>query len=107
MFGNLKRNLVIEKAYDLWRRQAGLDLKAEVSKFPYERQIEYRDMLRESQKSMDANELEVAVIMILPFVQFLGLAEKAEVNNLIDAWAHRAQIRGTIASQFKQALYSA
>lgn len=107
MFGSIKRGFVIEKAYEIWRTQAGLDLKSLVSQFPSERQIEFRDMLRESQKSMGATEEEVAVLMIMPFVQFLEMSSKAEVNNVIDAWAHRSQVRATLVAQFKQQLYSA
>jgi hypothetical protein len=32
MFGYFKRSYGIEKAYDLWRREAGVDLKSEVAK---------------------------------------------------------------------------
>lgn len=107
MFGHIKRGFVIEKAYEIWRTQAGLDLKSLVSQFPSERQIEFRDMLRESQKSMGATEEEVAVLMLMPFVQFLEMSSKAEVNDVIDAWAHRSKVRTTMVAQFKQQLYSA
>lgn len=102
MFGHFKRSYVIEKAYQIWRHKAGLDLKSLVSEYPIDRRVDYRNMLRDAQKSMAATEEEVAVLMILPFVRFLEVSSKVEVNDLIDGWAQQAKVRGTVLAQFKQ-----
>lgn len=107
MFGYIKRGYVIEKAYDLWRREAGIDFKAEVSKRPLVDQTEFRNMLRESQKGMAATEHEVAVLMALPFLQYLDMNARGIVNELVNSWSHRGYVRSNVQFQFKQMLIAA
>lgn len=104
MFGHFKRSYTIEKAYDLWRREAGVDLKTEVSKFPVARQAEFRDMLRDTQKDMNANLHEVAVMMMVPFVHYLDASTRKSVTDLVTHWTFQGQVRATVETQFKQVL---
>jgi hypothetical protein len=64
-------------------------------------------MLREAQKDMKATEKEVAVMMMLPFVQFLDMSTRGVVYELVNSWAHRGFVRGTVHLQFKQVLFTA
>lgn len=106
MFAYLKRSYVIEKAYAIWRQEVGIDLKVEISKMPMNGRTDYRNNLRESQKHMGANEKEVAVLAMVPFLKFLDPNAKGLVNNLVDSWTHRGAVRSSVSQLFKQAMYA-
>lgn len=101
MFGYLRRGYVIEKAYDFWRREAGIDLKSEVAKYPWDRQTAFRNMLRESQKDMEATESEVAVMMMMAFLPYLDSHSLGVVSKTVDRLTQGAFIRATIYRQFR------
>jgi hypothetical protein len=105
VFGYLKRGYIIELAYNHWRREAGIDFKAEVSKLPVSERTEYRNTLRESQKDMGASEHEVAVLMVLPFMQYLDANARGVVSDVVNGWSHRGWVRPNVQALFKQMLY--
>lgn len=101
MFERIKRSMMIEKGYLLWQQELEMDLKNLISKFPFAQAASYREGLREMQEKMGLEQHDVAIMMIVPFLDAFDFATQGDVHKVIKRWNREGLIQPDVLDFYK------
>lgn len=100
MFNRLKHSMVIEKAYLIWSKDLGLDIKNLISKLPFAEGATYRENLRDMQTKMGLELYDVVVMMVIPFLDFLDALTRGDITYAVEVWYQEGRIQPDVYNFF-------
>ena len=106
MFGILKNNYKIQKAFQIARNELGIDPERQFGGITSSIATAWREQAREMIKAMDLNDKELAVVISAPYAPLVKDPYQAEqIEERIKFWSNLGVVRKDIAEHFLNELH--